>query len=384
MRKITATKIIDGTGEVYLKGTLVFENEVLVEFNKQEIDPSAEHFDGILVPGYINSHCHSELSHLHNKVPKQTGLHKFILEIEKLRKEEESSIIESAEKAIVEMKNRGIVAVGDICNSKNSKGLFEKHDLLSHRFIELFAFNPDKADFVFERGLSLYKEFEGQKSITIHSPYSASNKLIDFISNWSQQNQGLLSVHNQESEDENLLFLNKTGNILERLKLFGINTDFWKASGKSSLQTILPMLPSQSKILLVHNTFADQSDIDFSNNVSSNITWCLCPNANLYIENRLPNIEMFLKNKCRMVLGTDSLASNTQLSIFEEMKTLSLQFNKLTIDKIIPWACYNAALFFGWQSNVGSFVKGGKPGLNLIVNAENQKITRASESIRLL
>src|SRR6201996_8515553 len=76
-----------------------------------------EQFKGIICPGFINAHCHLELSHLKNKIPPGDGLISFIKSIQSIRNTENSNISEAATKADQEMYENGIVAVGDICNS---------------------------------------------------------------------------------------------------------------------------------------------------------------------------------------------------------------------------------------------------------------------------
>jgi aminodeoxyfutalosine deaminase len=384
VRKLSSNLIIDGNGEAFPQATLIIdENGRIIDFLKYEKLSEAEHFDGIITPGFINSHCHTELSHLIGKVAEKTGLHNFILEIEKQRKSEKSEILEAAVNAVLQMKKNGIVAVGDICNSQISKDIFEKEELRVHRFIELFAFLPERANYVFEKGVENYHSFSGNRSITLHAPYSASDNLIGLVSHWAMENNGILSIHNQESFDENLLFKNKTGKILERLKLFGIDTDFWKESGKNSLETTLEKLAlKEQKIMLVHNTFSETEDIDFAEKFNKNIFWCLCPNANIYIEDRLPNINLLREKNCKIVLGTDSLASTHKLDILEEMKTISREYPKLVVEELVKWACGNAANFFNWP-DLGTFVIGAKPGINLILNTDNQLLRENSSLVKL-
>ncbi len=384
MKKITSNLIINGNGEAFANATLIIdENGSIIDFLRNEKLADAENHEGIITPGFINSHCHTELSHLKGKVEKKIGLNNFILEIEKHRKAATEEIIEACRNSVLEMKVKGIVGVGDICNSQISKDIFELEELRVHRFIELFAFLPERANVVFERGLENYNIFSGYRSITLHAPYSASDNLIGLVSKWAKQNNGILSIHNQESFDENLLFKNKTGKILERLKLFGIDTDFWKESGKNSSETILNKLAiTEQKIMLVHNTFSETEDIDFAEKFSKNIFWCLCPNANIYIENRLPNINLLRKKKCKIVLGTDSLASNHGLDIFEEMKTIASYFPHIPLSEMVNWACKNASDFFGWE-DLGSFKIGAKPGVNLVLDAENQQLNIKSKLIKL-
>jgi cytosine/adenosine deaminase-related metal-dependent hydrolase len=136
--------------------------------------------------------------------------------------------------------------------------------------------------------------------------------------------------------------------------------------------------------MLVHNTYTSLKDIYFILRSGRAVTWCFCPNANLYIENRLPKIEMFQYHDFNITLGTDSLASNKNLCILSELKTLHSNFSSLALTDTIKWATINGAKFLGIDDKFGSIEKGKKPGLNLITNVNGLKLTPESEVQKLV
>jgi cytosine/adenosine deaminase-related metal-dependent hydrolase len=93
----------------------------------------------------------------------------------------------------------------------------------------------------------------------------------------------------------------------------------------------------------------------------------------------LPKVEMFLLDDLNITLGTDSLASNDELSVLSELKTLHANFPALTLTKTIAWATLNGAKFLGIDDRFGSIEKGKKPGLNLITNVERLELTTNSK-----
>ena len=137
---------------------------------------------------------------------------------------------------------------------------------------------------------------------------------------------------------------------------------------KSSLQSWLPYFTNNQKIISVHNTFTREEDVIFVNKIydKNKLFFCLCPNANLYIENKLPPIEMFIRQDCNIVLGTDSYASNWHLNIFEEIKTIRANFPDINLETILQWATINGARALEIDNVFGSFEKGKKPGVVLV------------------
>jgi cytosine/adenosine deaminase-related metal-dependent hydrolase len=164
------------------------------------------------------------------------------------------------------------------------------------------------------------------------------------------------------------------------MKKIGIDYSWFKATGKSPLESIAGMLPEENPILLVHNTFSTEENINFAQSYFENISWCLCPNANLYIENKLPDVQLFTRKNVRITLGTDSLASNRELSMLDEMKTLTGAFPEISLEEILKWGTLNGAEFLGLSHKYGSFEKGKTPGINLISLKDDPKIQLSKES----
>jgi cytosine/adenosine deaminase-related metal-dependent hydrolase len=119
----------------------------------------------------------------------------------------------------------------------------------------------------------------------------------------------------------------------------------------------------QQRTLFVHNTMSNQEDVAAAHNWSDNVYWATCPNANLYIENRLPDYGLFLEGGARMTIGTDSLSSNWQLSIWEEIKTIKKYNDYISLAELLKWATINGAMALGFDGELGSFAKGKRPGV---------------------
>ena len=371
MRFIKADKIFTvSSSQKENTVVVVDEKGMIVDLvDEKTIDAGkVENFEGFISPGFVNTHCHLELSYMKGKIKNGSGLHNFIKEVEKLKKPGDEEILQGIKDADAEMQKNGIVAVGDICNTTNTFKFKNSSAIYYHNFIEIYAFDENRADAAFDKGVKLQSQLSNKKnsSVTPHAPYSASQKLLKLFADYAEKEHSILTIHNQETADEDLFFKEKRGSILNRLTQFGINTSNWQAPGKSSLQYTLPQLPSENKILLVHNTFTSAQDISFANNYNKNLYWCFCPNANLYIENKLPDVNLFAKNNCNITLGTDSYASNRSLNMLDEINALQKKFPGIEFEELLKWSTLNGAKFLGIENTFGSIEKNKKPGLNLI------------------
>ncbi|MCF8428968.1 MAG: amidohydrolase family protein, partial [Bacteroidia bacterium] len=329
MRFIKADKLFSGEEFLATDNVLVINDHGLIQdiTTADKVEESVvEHFNGIICPGFVNAHCHLELSHLQNVIKQHTGIVDFGIGIMKHRNELALELqLEAMLLADKEMQRQGIVAVGDISNTNNSIAVKKQSALFYHTFIELIALNPLRANLVFTEGLNLVDEFQKNDlstSLAPHAPYSVSLELIKQITDYCKAHQQPTSIHNQESEAENNFFKYNTGDYLRLYQTLNLPIDYFKASGKSSLQSVINSINNEINTLLVHNTFSSKNDIEIAKNKHQQLFWCLCPNANLYIENSLPNVSLLTDNNCTLTLGTDSLASNSQLSIIDEINCL--------------------------------------------------------------
>jgi len=371
MRKISANYIFPISQKPLKNGILILDdNGYIIDIidTKGNLIESEnlEFYNGILVPGFINTHCHLELSHLKNVMPKHTGLPGFLLQLSKLRVSEKDEIISNIINADKEMQRNGIVAVGDVSNNELTFETKSKSKIKYHTFIEIFDINNNTEE-VLNYAYKLREtatECNLSSSIVPHAPYTVSSTLFNKIFEISRESNSIISIHNQENQDENKLYINKSGKFFES----GIVPINFEATGFNSLPSIVKYLMTENNKILVHNTFTTEQDIKYANKYLTKLYWVICPNANLYIENKLPDIEMFIKNNQNITIGTDSLASNNKLSILNELITISNKFPSIPLELLLSWATINGAVSLNLNKFLGSFEKNKKPGVNLLQN----------------
>lgn len=341
--------------------------------------------EGILCPGFVNTHCHLELSHLKGKVAEHTGLVSFLLSVVKGRNNfSKEEIEEAAVLAEKEMIQSGIVAVGDISNGTDSLPVKKTGRLHYHTFVECLGITDKKAEDSLQRSLRVLKAFEAEglpAGIVPHAPYSVSKSLFALI---DQSNISVQSIHNQETAAEDDFYKGRQSGFYRMLDELGLDYSDFHPTGKSSLRSYLPYFTHHQPILLVHNTYTSEEDIRMAENCNGRVYWCLCPNANMYIENKMPPVQTLRKLKTTITLGTDSLASNHRLSVFSEMQTLQKHFPDLPLEEMLCWATSNGAAALQCENRFGSFHKGEAPGLIQIKHVVEDRLTPRSVVKRLL
>jgi len=391
MRKLSAHYIFTGTGVVLVKGIIILTDDgTIIDIidTKGELDEMAnvEFYNGVLIPGFVNAHCHLELSHLQNIFPEKTGLPGFLKNVIEHRNPEEDKVIVAAQKADFELYRNGVIAVGDISNGCATFQLKSKSKIVYHTFIEALGFSPQRAEKAFAWAQYCFEEAQSlglSVSVVPHAPYSISKQLFDKISEFAVNQQSILSMHSQESSGEDDLYRSCEGEIMRHLtENLAIDLSSFEPTGKSALESVINWLPKENKLLLVHNVRTSQKDIDLiAKTRSLNKTWfVLCPDSNLYIEERLPDIELFRKNKLQICIGTDSLSSNHQLSMLAEMKTIQTHFPAIPMVEIVTWATRNGAEALEMNDWAGTIEQGKKPGINLISGMDLQHLQLLPQS----
>ncbi|MEN9686004.1 MAG: hypothetical protein RLZZ28_1790 [Bacteroidota bacterium] len=387
-RKFKATQLFTGKKMLGPEQVLIVgeDGSVTDIVSENEAGDNIQSFPGILSPGFVNSHCHLELSHMRGLIPEKTGLVDFILKILTERHFPDDAIEKAIEKAEAEMVANGIVAVGDISNNLSTLPQKLKKNIAYYTFVEVSGWNPGLAQSRFEKSKIDYEAFrlaapKAKISMVPHAPYSVSPDLWQLMQPYFHQHT--ISIHNQETVFENDFFINGTGDFNRLYQLLNIDTSFYQPPGLGSIPYYLPKMKDAKNVLLVHDTFTSEADVQFVQRQSSSglqqFFYCLCVNANQYIENALPPIELFRKNNTTLVIGTDSLASNHSLSILDEIKTIAKNFPQIPLEEILQWATFNGARALQMDDLLGSFEKGKKPGVLVIeggIHTENAKVKR--------
>lgn len=366
--KYTAEHILVGDGTVLTDKVLIVSESGKIEAIEDIANhPDALHYSGFLIPGLINTHCHLELSHMKGKIPSGTGLINFISHVVKYRDIKQDIIDAAIVAADQEMFDNGIQAVGDICNKVDTANVKTKSPISYYSFVEMFDFlNPELTAQMagqYQEVFNQQSDFgKNKKSMVPHAPYSVSQDLFDYLADHSTANQ-TISIHNQETLAEDELFMSNTGAFLDFYNGIGMPLKSVPTKGVNAIIYALANMDPRQKTLLVHNTITTAKDIEDALDWSDHVYWATCPNANLYIENRLPDYKNFIEKDCRMTIGTDSLSSNWQLSVWEEMKTIAKYKSYVGFDTLLKWATVNGAEALGYENLYGSIEVGKYPGL---------------------
>ena len=357
-----------------------------------ECGPDDEVLSGAIVPGFVNSHCHIELSHLHGKFRKGTGMAGFIDQINALRDWAGADVkARLTQEWMDKMWKDGVSAMSDISNDDSSFKVKSSHKLYTRTFLEVFGSEPEMCEGVMAdvTALKAAADAEGiDAAPTPHSCYTMSPQLLS-ASSAAGLESGYLSYHSQESQEEEDLLISGSGAMYENRKRSGMSTP--PVTGESSLKYFIDRLaaakpaPYDEHILLVHNVCLKQDDIDAAKKVMNNVYWAICPLSNIFIHNALPPVPLMRRNGLDITVGTDSLSSNDDLDMVKELVCIRQNFSEIPMNEILVWACLNGARFLSKEKALGSLTPGKTPGIVFVSNVdENGSFTSESKSERVI
>ena len=358
----------------------------------EDIASEERFYDGAVVPGFVNAHCHIELSHLQGKFRKGTGMAGFIDQINEMRDSSgREDRIEAIRLWMERLWKQGVSAMADISNCDDSFGVKASSPLYTRTFLEVFGTEPEDCDSVIASVRELAEkaaEYGLDAAPTPHSCYTMSPELLTAASAEGLKS-GFLSYHSQESHEEEEMIMHGAGALWNNRRCAGMSTP--PVTGKPSLMYFIDRLekahaaPFAEHILLVHNVCLTQEAVDAALAVMKNAYWAICPLSNIFIHDALPPVELMRKNGLKITVGTDSLSSNDTLDMVKELHCLQTAFPEVPLGEMLVWACRNGAEFLGKEGILGTIAPGKRPGLVFVDGLDGDgRLSAGSSSVRIV
>lgn len=244
---------------------------------------------------------------------------------ERFTAQERAAALQSADRV---MWSEGVDYCADIVNDNSSFAVKEKSPILYRSFAEVFGLKQSNLD----RCRDIAGSYPNT-TLSPHSTYSVQQSDFEAVCNSSPD---IMTIHFKESEGEEQLYENG-GALADWYRSVGFECDFLEFS--SPAERIVKTIPASQSVMFVHNCFVTQSDIDLiMSHFTAPVYWTLCPRSNIYISGSMTDAyRLLMANNLNILIGTDSLASNTSLSIIEELKC----FADVPLQTLLSWATTN-------------------------------------------
>ena len=334
--------------------------------------PKREFKGSILMPGLVNAHTHLELTQLKGTIPPQPDFVSWVLSlISKKLAMSEQKICESVWFGVEESLHEGTTSIGEITNHPCGLEILRNRGLRGVLYVELIGKDMDdleqwKSDLF--RKIRTMQSVSGDRlriGISPHTPYTLSAQRLRFLGEFLDEHRLPYTIHIAESMAEKEFFLHYKGDIKSRLyPAVGWQDMPDPASSGSSLNYLNQFKLVTDRLLAVHGVHLDLTDLNLLKEIGARVV--LCPRSNKNLNVGSPPIHEMIERGLSIGLGTDSLASNTSLSLWDEMRFLMNDDDTsslLSACTLIEMATLGGAKGLGLASISGSLEEGKEADL---------------------
>jgi len=317
--------------------------------------------DVTLAPGLINAHSHLELAHLRGKCPSGAG---FVAWVENLLGQPIFELDDQAlKRATEEFKRTGTVMVGDIATrfAKHMAGVFETSGLFFAVFVEAIGETIPRKTFI-----PAGEFHNGVMSVAGHALYTTHVDVLKAAKNEARHKNLPFSLHLAEHDDEVAIMAGEPSEFLDLLNARGRLLDFIPPK-KRPVQQAAALGILDASTLAVHCVKVTDEDIETIR--QSGATVCLCPRSNEFIGVGQAPWEKWHASGTPLCLGTDSLASNHDLDLWNEAVYLKHNFNgELSYEALLAMLTRTPAKILGADHELGTLEPGKRAVFSTVPN----------------
>ena len=359
---ISKPVLIDGAVAVK-NGRILDVGPFLEQRNRYPEAQISEHTDCALLPPLVNAHIHLELSHIRIAEDNEpvTGFTNWIGKLLATR-EHAGAVGKAAENAARETLKQqfelGVIGIGDIGNTDIGENLTEEFPGTLMHFHEVLGRSQKSRKSI----LAKVAEADDTKRFTAHAPYSTHAELIQSIKKRARRLGHPFPIHTAEPPSENELLSTGSGELFEFLVQRGfIDNSYQPPAGidnQGSVQYLHALGVLDEQTICVHCVHVNDEEIQML--AESKTRVCLCPGSNRFLHVGRAPVRKFLDHGILPALGTDSRASNPEISIWREMQLLSRDNHDVQQSDILAMATLGGARALGIEHDHGTLEKGKK------------------------
>jgi len=339
-----------------------------------------DHGSSAIIPGLVNAHTHLELSALSRRIElPQPGFASWLTALLALRPlMTREFLAEGVARGQRELLAAGCCLCGDITNGAGLKSMPQNPNLNtlhsslftlhSQVFLEVLGFDRHHlADAVEDEVVALVEASPVWKvppSLAAHACYSTAGPVIREAKEWCRTRGRTFSIHVAEHPEELQLLSHGTGFCRDLLAALDRWDPQWQAPGKTPVRYLEDLQVLDAGTLLVHAVHL--TDDDWEVVARNHCPVCFCPRSNHYLTVGRPNIGKALHFGVPVALGTDSLASNTDLNLFAEMAFVLDQYPAVPSAAVVAMATLGGASALGQERSFGSIEPGKQADLLVV------------------
>jgi len=350
-------------GEDVRRGSVLIEDDKIVDITRKGSTGADEVIDAegqVLIPGLVNTHTHLSMSlmrGLADDLPLEIWLNDHIWPVEAHLEGEHCYV--GALLSALEMIKSGTTTCNDmyffmdeVAQAIDESGI---RGLLCHGMIDLS--DEDKRKQEYKETLRIIEKCHNtadgriQVALGPHTPYTCSTELLNWVREKADEKGLKIHIHVSETEKE--------------------VEDSLKDRKKRPFEYLEDINFLGPDVIAAHSVWLSGAEIALIKDKDVKISHN--PLSNMKLASGISPVSDMLANDVCVSLGTDGVASNNNLDLFQEMKTASLLQKVRNLDptvlpanKMLEMATINGANALGMEKEIGTIEVGKKADLILV------------------
>lgn len=322
-----------------------------------------------LLPGLVNVHTHLEFSLLESPLGRAgMPFADWIGEVVAYRRELAAAggdLVDYARRATTaglnESAGAGVAGIGEIATALWAEDSFQSRDDIGGTvFLELLGLAPERMEPLLasaKQHVSAGNPASFRRGLSPHAPYTVHPDLLQRVCRLSAETKTPLAMHLAESSAELELLRSHSGPLVERLKELGAWHPGSLPRGLRPLD-YLEMLAAADQVLVIHGNFLVRDEMEFIAARRDRMTVVYCPRTHAYFPHGDYPLAEMLSSGVRVAIGTDSRASNPDLSILSELRHIARNHPSIAPEEILKMGTLNGAEALGLADRLGSLTPG--------------------------
>ena len=324
-----------------------------------------------LLPGLINAHCHLDYTCLRGKIAPQKSFADWIRAINAEKaKLAADDYLASITDGFAEAKRFGTTTVANLTAFPELISQI-RSPIRTWRFAELIDLrSPERANELVDLAIKSLQS-EEKWGLAPHALFTASRDLYRRCEEVARRENVLLTTHLAESPEEMEMFREGSGPLYEFMKSIGRPME--DCGDETPLERLFDAPPSTSLAtgsgralqnwIVAHLNELAESDFDLLETAKRRFHVVHSPRSHGYFAHSRFPFEKLRALGLNICLGTDSLASNDNLSLFAEMRAFQRSEPGISPHKILEMVTVNAALALHRENAFGRIRPGFRADL---------------------
>lgn len=358
---LSAPHIIPIEGPTYSPGVIRIQGDTISDIGNASL---LQKYSGekivsldsmVLFPGFVNAHCHLDLTTLGPLKPKE-----FTAWIRDVVSQKNATQPEQVEKGITSgiqtLIKSGVTTIGDHIGFNTDPSPILNSPLKGILFGEVLGLLPEVAEDIYGTFKKMDSYFHGHDRFVLHiSPHSVHAVNPETLKKVILENKAPLSCHLAESEPEEKYFSGHKGTLATFVRERGLAIPH---RGRSAFDFLNQQQVDISKLLVIHGNYLTDKELDLIAEKKMSIVHC--PGSHSFFGHSPFPLQKCLDRGINVALGTDSIASNTTLHFLDELKKLKKSFPWIEAKLILEMATLGGAKALRMENEIGSLIAGKK------------------------